>query len=237
MQRDAIWNRARADLAIPTKQGGQDVFLWEHSDRVARNVEWILNLPMVQAAAPDPASCVAAALYHDAGWAVRFAKGEVRREEILVCSISDTHRELGAELLERRLAKYLGPETRSRASEAIRALSDRRIGSIEGQVLADANNLDEFGLPSLWATIRRDALVGKGVQAMIDKWKRRKEYRFWEPRLNDSFRFQPVRTLAEERLEHFERFMEELQRQHRHIDPGAEPTTDAPRRSRDQVTS
>ena len=177
MQRDAIWNRARADLAIPTRQGGQDVFLWEHSDRVARNVEWILRLPMVKTAAPDHATCVAAALYHDAGWAVRFGKGEVRREEILVCSFPDNHRELGAELLEQRLAKYLDPETRARASEAICALSDRRIGTIEGQVLADADNLDEFGLPSLWATIRRDALVGKGVQALIDKWKRRKEYR------------------------------------------------------------
>ena len=50
---------------------------------------------------------------------------------------------------------------------------------------------------------------------MIDMWERKKEYRFWTARLHDSFRFKPVRELAEERLKRFERVMEELREQHK----------------------
>ncbi len=53
---------------------------------------------------------------------------------------------------------------------------------------------------------------------MIDKWKRKREYRFWEARLNDSFRFEPVRALAEQRLERFGLLMEELEQQHQGAD-------------------
>jgi hypothetical protein len=53
-------------------------------------------------------------------------------------------------------------------------------------------------------------LEGKGVQAVLETWQRKREYQFWTARLRDSFRLAPVRRLAEERLCRFEQFMEEL---------------------------
>ena len=220
MQLDAIWNRARADLVATTEHGDEDVFLWEHAVRVAENARRIVMLPVVQEASPDETAVVAAAFYHDAGWIVRLRNGEIKRDEILIRPMSESHREEGAALMERSLDRSLSRDSLTRASQAIRALNDRGIEPIEGQVVCEADNLEEFGVLSLWSTIRRSAIDGKGVQALVDTWRRRKEYRFWEARLNDSFRFAAVRAVAERRLEQFESLMEELERQHKGVDLG-----------------
>ncbi len=49
---DAIWKRAREDLILDARQGAADEYLWEHSDRVARNARLIGRLPVVQAERP-----------------------------------------------------------------------------------------------------------------------------------------------------------------------------------------
>lgn len=218
MQWDAIWNRARVDLVILTERGDEDLFLWEHSVRVANNARQIAKLSMVRAAFPDEAAVVAAALYHEAGWIARLKAGEIKRDEILLRPLPEIHREKDALILERSMAKLLSPHALTRASQAVRALNDRAMESIEAQVVTEADNLDEVGVLSLWATIRRTALDGKGVQAVIDTWRRRKEYRFWEAWLDDSFRWTPVRTIARKRLKKLERLMEELEEQHQGAD-------------------
>lgn len=214
MQVDAIWTRARVDLVLQTKQGHPDLFLWEHSARVTHNAQHIARLAMALPTEVDESAVIAAALYHDAAWAVRWREGEVDRTEILLTPTTDTGWEQGASLLERSLADVLSPTCLERAAAAVRSLSRSGEGLIEGQIVAEANNLDEFGVLALWTVIRRGTLEGKGVQAVIDMWERKKEYRFWTARLHDSFRFKPVRELAEERLKRFERVMEELKEQH-----------------------
>ncbi len=218
MQLEAIWSHARADLLFTNEQGGQDLFLWEHSVRVAQSARQIASLPTVQAASPDEAAIVAAALYHDAGWIAQLRDGEIKRDEILIRPAFETDREQGALMLESGLASLLPADSLARASQAVRTLDDRQIESIEGQVVSDADNLDEFGVLSLWQIIRRGAVEGKGIQAAIDTWHRRREYRYWDARLNDSFRFAAVRAVAEKRLEKFERLMEELEEQCRGAD-------------------
>ena len=208
---DSIWNHAHADLVILTDRGEEDVFLWEHSVRVGRSAQFIAELPVVREQSPDEVALLAAALYHDAAWVARFREGDVQRCDILALPVNDTHRELGAAFMEESLANVLPTASLRRAAMAIRALSDRRIEPIEGQIVAEADNLDEFGLLSFWPTIRRGMLEGKGVQAAIETWHRRKEYQFWSARLNDSFRFAPIQKLAEERLAIYERMMEELE--------------------------
>ena len=208
---DAIWNQARSDLVIIAKNGDQDLFLWEHSAQVARYARLIARCPIVEEQSPDELAIMAAALYHDAGWSASFRDGEVARTDILTRAAPDTHREKGASLMERSLAGLVPGKTLRRASEAVRALNDRAVELVEAHVVADADNLGEFCLLALWTTARRSMLDGKGVQAAIDTWHRRKEYQFWTARLNDSFRFAPVRELARTRLARFERAMAELE--------------------------
>ena len=92
MQEDMISNRARADLLVRTEQGDEDALLWEHSLRVSTNARRIMQLPAVQAKSPDEAVIVAAALYHAAGWIIRFrafgSQAAPRSTRIFSCPVS-----------------------------------------------------------------------------------------------------------------------------------------------------
>ena len=208
---DRVWQRARSDLMVTAVTGDPDSFLWEHSSRIARAAGAIARLECVQMLDPDPSAVAAAALYHDAGWVARFRSGEIDRCEILVRPPSETHRDQGALMMENGLANLLPREAIRRASRAIRSMSQRGTDSVESRVVSDADNLDEFGPLALWPSIRRGAIDGKGIRAVIDTWQRRKEYQFWSARLSDSFHFGPVRKIAEKRLAIYERIMQDLE--------------------------
>ena len=221
MDIEAIWKRARPDLIIATPRGDSDVFLWEHSARVALTAQHIASLPMVRSQGPDEPAIVAAALYHNAGWVTRFLEGTIDRIEVLLGSLSEVDHEQGAALMRRSLTGLLSKESMDLAAQAIRGIRDRGSELIEAQVVAEADNLQEFGVVSLWPAIRRGAVDGKAVQSVLETWRRKKEYQFWTARLNDSFRFEPVRELARHRLEKFERLLEELEEQHTAADVAA----------------
>lgn len=221
MDLEAIRKRAHADLLIPTPRGESDVFLWEHSALVAQTAQHIARLPMIRSQQPNEAVIVAAGLYHGAGWITRFREGAVDRMEILLGPLSEADHEQGAMLMKQSLADLLPKEALDLAVRAIRGTRNRGTELIEAQVVAEADNLQEFGVVSLWPAIRRGAVEGKGVQAVLDTWRRKKEYQFWTARLNDSFRFEPVRELARQRLEKFERLLGELEEQHSAADVAA----------------
>jgi len=211
---EAIWNTARADLVVATETGEQDIFLWEHSSRVARNAWQIAMLPEVRGQSPDEVAVVAAGLYHDASWIMQYRDGEIDRTEILCRPTPKAQRQRGAELLERSLGELVPEESLRRAAATIRELGDREPTLIETRIITDAENLDEFGMLAFCPGIVRSAHEGKGVQAAIDTWKRKKEYQFWTARLTDSFHLDAVRKLAEQRLAKYERAMKELEEHH-----------------------
>lgn len=211
---DSIWGRARADLVIVGATGEEDVFLWEHSVRIAKCAQIIVRLPSVQVHTPDIMVVVAAALYHDAGWAVLVGEGEIDRSAVLLGPTTGTQRELAIQLMEGSLRGLLLPGVIERSAAAIRSRNERVATSVEGQIVADAENLNEFGLLSLWPNIRRGAMEGKGVQAAIDTWHRRSEYQYWTALLNDAFRFGEVREIARQRLHRYEQAMAAIEEQH-----------------------
>ena len=208
---DAIWSRARGDLVIRTEKGEEDVFLWEHAARVARTAEYVSALPVVASENPDPIAVCAAALYHDFAWAAAFQKGAFQRIEILTTSLSRAQRELSVTMLEERLSDILPGDSLARAAEAIRTVDERKIASIEGRIVAEAIHLDEVGLLYLWRLIRRYTLDGKGTRAVVERWRREHEYHYWTSRLQDEFHFDATRRLAQERVETYARFMEDLE--------------------------
>jgi HD superfamily phosphodiesterase len=223
-QLDALWNRARADLAITTEHGEPDVFLWEHSARVAQNAQRIAKFPCAVRHTPDEPAVLAAALYHDASWVAQVREGEIARHEVLACPAGRNHRELSALILERSLSKLLPRDSLDRAVLAVQTLHDRKTDLVEGQIVADAENLDEFGVLSLWLTVRRGTLEGKGVQAVLDTWQKKAEYRFWSARLEDCFHFDPVRAIAQKRLERLKLLMSELATQQNGVDIAFSPS-------------
>jgi hypothetical protein len=213
---EAVWKLARAELVVPAEEGGNDVFLWEHSVRVTKSSHYLSRLPEAQAQEPDSLALLAAALFHEAGWISRWREGEIARHEILLGSPSESIFAESVRIMQKSLHAVVPAQSLHRASETIlfRSSHSPSPDLIEGHLLADADNLEEFGWGFLWMSIRRGICGGKGVQAVLDAWKRRTEYHFWTARLKEAFHFEASRKLANSRLRQLESLMLEMMVQH-----------------------
>lgn len=211
---EAVWKLARAELVVPADGGGVDIFVWEHSVRVAKSVHYLSYLPEAQMHHPDSLALLAGALFHESGWISRWRGGEIERYEMLMGTPTEGIVAESVRLMENALRTVIPEHSLRRAADSIRYRSSSGSEFIEGSILNEADNLEEFGYGFLWSAIRRGICGGKGVQAVLDAWKRRTEYHFWTARLKDAFCFEPSRRLAQTRLYHLETIMREMSTQH-----------------------
>ncbi len=222
---EAIGERAKADLVFLNEDGAPDVLLWEHSFRVAATAKAVLRFPGVAALEANEVAVAAAAFYHDAGFIVRLRRKSILPDEILTGPGDEQHREAGVELMNASLSDLLDHATLELANQALRTLAVRVLHTPEAKVVSDAENLNKVGILSLWPMIRRGVRTGGAVGAVLEKWRRQQEYKFWQARINESFHFDSVRRLANARLEVLTGFMEELDHAHRVLDVAAAAKT------------
>jgi hypothetical protein len=71
----------------------------------------------------------------------------------------------------------------------------------EARLLADAVNLDDFGVTGLIAQTVQLALQGEGVADLAEAAEKREQYGYWQARLKDGFHFEQIRVIAARRLE------------------------------------
>jgi HD superfamily phosphodiesterase len=215
-----VQQRARELLALELDGGRSDLFLWEHCVRVAHNAACACEYRELAAANIDRVALSAGAFFHDVGWAVQARSGDVSAWQLLTCPTSAQQLGLAAAALVETLGDALPERSLRRAGQSLLQMRQRRPDRIEASILADADNLDEFG-PLLWCReARRCALGERSVDQVLRSWQRQREYHYWEARINDSFRFERSKQLARQRLETMKRFMDELTRQYKGEDIG-----------------
>jgi 5'-deoxynucleotidase YfbR-like HD superfamily hydrolase len=210
---DQLFRQARSELILGGPGKPLDLTLWEHSLRVVTNAEMIASLPALTGKRVDRQALRVAALYHDAGWAVQVAAGEIASQGVLARPTTDVQHELAAELIESSLKNQLPPRTVERAAQAIRGISNRRQELVEAHIIADADNLDQIGAIGLLQALRRSALEGRELRHLLVAWQRQQEYHYWEARIREGIRFQAVREIAWQRLAALEPFMSALAEQ------------------------
>lgn len=71
----------------------------------------------------------------------------------------------------------------------------------ESRVLADAVNLDDFGLTGLVSLCMQAGYDGEGMAQLSEGLEKREQYGYWDARLRDGFHFEAVRQIARRRLE------------------------------------
>lgn len=215
-----VQQRARELLALEMDGGRSDLFLWEHSARVAHNALCACQYPELADAKIDRVALTAGAFFHDAGWAVQARRGDAPAWQLLTCPTSVRQLAAAAATLTDTLGDVLPERSLRRAGQALLQMRQRRPDRIEASILADADNLDEFG-PLLWCReARRCALGERSIDQVLRSWQRQREYHYWEARINESFRFERSKQLARRRLETMKRFMDELTRQYKGEDIG-----------------
>ncbi len=71
----------------------------------------------------------------------------------------------------------------------------------EAKLLADAVNLEDFGVTGLVGQIIALSQQGEGLRQFADGCRNRDVYGYWEARLRDGFHFDAVKQIAQRRLE------------------------------------
>jgi hypothetical protein len=85
--------------------------------------------------------------------------------------------------------------------QLLQQVYQRKPESDMAKLLADALNLEDFGVSGLIGLAvtagRQEGTVAQVAEGCV----KREQYGYWEARLNDGFHFEPVRQLARKRLE------------------------------------
>jgi len=212
---DVIGQLAHQALTAPTLAKMSN-WLWDRTLRIVRNVEHICRMPELtdKNAAVDRFCLIAAAYFADAGFA-HYADAEDVSVQLALADVSQADLcDFSTQVVTDKLAGVLAGPRVDKICKIIVESSNRFTTMIEAMILSDARNLDDIGAVGLFNEFGRYAVHGKGVSDVLESWKRKVDYRYWQARLKESFRFESVRKLAEQRFGATEYFMNQLDVEH-----------------------
>ena len=205
-------------LSVPTLKGTSDRYLTDRAFRILRHCAGIVQLTEVQRFQIDQESLQVAALFRDAGFA-RFVRQQEKTVRLVLADVTDEDlRDFSAQVVQEKLAGLLEPAEMERICHIIINSGRRDTTLIEAMILADARNLDDMGAVGIFNEMRRYVIHGRGATEALTGWNRKIEYDYWAARLRESFRFESVRKIAEQRLRAAQTFMEQLERENRAAD-------------------
>lgn len=207
---EIIEQQAKSDLTLCATDGRIDLRVWEHAERVARSAFGIVDLVGEIMSSSDRETLLAAALYQDVAWVVLHDQGSIPIAEILVKPLTAIQRETSISTVEKSLKGFIPARRLKSVCRVIREVGRRKTTNITAQLVAEATNLDQIGPLALCQLIRRHVQEGRTLQEMIETWNRQQEYNFWPALISESLRFEPVKRLAQQRLEAMDRFMNSL---------------------------
>lgn len=205
---------AKQALVIPTPTNESDYRLWGRAQRLVRNVEHICELPdLAQANLQIDRFCLVTATYFsDAGLGAHLKTGN----STAVTEISNSNSngenllELATKIVSEKLAGVVEATRIEKINRIISESGDHHAQRVEAVILSDARNLDDMGAVGIFSEFRRCAMRGKSIPEVLQSWKKKTDYQYWQARLKESFRFESVRKLAEQRLAAAEQFMNQL---------------------------
>lgn len=108
--------------------------------------------------------------------------------------------EQAAELLISTLSDHAEEELLDRAARLLHEIPHRPPMIEDARLLADALNLEDFGVIGLLNQMIQLARLGDGIPQLAEGSEKREQYGYWEARLKDGFHFEPIRQIARRRL-------------------------------------
>ena len=222
---DVIRQIAERTMMISVPAGSNHAWLWDRTLRILRNVETICQMTeLTSKDFPIDRFCLtAAACFAETG----FSRCESREKKAAPLVLSDINlaelRDYSAQAAAVGLGTILAKPKVEKCCKIILESANRFTEMVEAAILSDARNLDDMGVVGLCHEFRRAAIQGRGVSDILDSWKRKIDYRYWQARLREGFHFESVRQLAEKRFNTAAWFMNRLADEHHNI-PDAEPS-------------
>jgi hypothetical protein len=183
-------------LAVVDEHGTTGSRLMDDADRLWRRVQSLLKLGLIPNGSDNDAlelGCYALQLPMRS--ARNLPAGKLGRTNLR------DRTEQAAELLVGAIGKDVPEEFVDRVTDILLSMPHRNPASEEAKMLADALNLDDFGVIGLINRSIQLGQQGDGVNQVAEGNDKREQYGYWDARLKDGFHFEPVRKLARHRLE------------------------------------
>lgn len=209
---DTVHQIAQKTMTFPALLGGRDDWLWDRTLRILRNIEHICRLPELaeQAISIDRFCLVVAAYFADSGLA-HFVKNQKSPKQWPLADVTNAQVcNVSTQIVSDTLLDVITDTRTDKINRIITESFNRFTDVTEAMVLSDGRNLEDLGLAGLLGTLRGQLIDGKGVSDILESWKRKIEYGYWQARLKESFRFSAVRQIADRRFAAVEQFMNQL---------------------------
>lgn len=206
--------KTASDMLIMRDPSGQsERWLWDRACRIVRHIDAICRLAELEAVCEslDREALTAAGYLADAGLPVYAQAKEIGFSYALLELGRPELREFSIRTVLDRLSTAGDGEWVGRVCRIISESDNRSTRLTEAMVLSDARNLEDMGMVGVIQDVRRCLLLGKGTSALLEGWKRKIDYRYWEARFKESFHFEGVRQLAERRFAAAENCMRYLE--------------------------
>lgn len=183
-------------LAVVDEHGTTGPRLMEDADRLWRRVKALLKLGLIaNESTTDGLELACYALQLPMRSSRNLPAGKLGRTNLR------DRTEQAAELLVGAVGNEAPEELVDHATNILLAMPHRNPASDESKLLADALNLDDFGMIGFVNRTIALGVQGDGVEQLAEGNDKREQYGYWEARLKDGFHFEPVRKLARQRLQ------------------------------------
>jgi hypothetical protein len=183
-------------LAVVDEHGTSGPRLMDDADRLWRRLQSLIKLGLIPNGVNyDALELACYALQLPMRSAKNLPVGKLGRTNLR------DRTEQAAELLISAVGDEAPEELVDRATNILLSMPHRKPESEEAKLLADALNLDDFGMIGFVNRMIQLGRQGDGVNQLAEGSEKREEYGYWDARLKDGFHFEPVRKLAKQRLE------------------------------------
>jgi hypothetical protein len=207
---DAALRDAARDQLLLAHADGHDAWLWNHAERVYHAAQRLRETEDYGRIDLSLQALAAACWFSLAGWAVEVRAGKTPASEVLARPTTAAQRAQAAAVLEAEAGKCLTNEASASAAAVIRACDDRHTSLPAARLLSDAENLCMIGVAEWLRGFRQDQAEGRPLAQLVRRWRRQKEYQYWDVRLRDAFHGDTARQLAQERLAAVDQIVELL---------------------------
>lgn len=209
---DVIRQIAQRTLIVSDSSGKCDNWLWDRTVRIVKNIEHICRLPeLASQAISIERSCLITAGYFCVSGLARPAAARNAAGLLSRTDISDTDLcNLSAKIVLEKLAGVLSETRIGKVSRIITESCNRFTDMTEAMILSDGRNLEDMGAVGLLHELRQHIMNGKSISEILESWKCKIEYGYWQARLKESFRYDAIRQMARQRFSAMEHFMDQL---------------------------
>jgi hypothetical protein len=198
-----VKNQLAKLLSFHDEAGGKGNRLVDDAERLWGRVHRFVEMKLVAGDLDHDALELAC---HAVQLPLRFSKGTGRKGQVTLRERC----EQGAELLINHLDEIVADELLERTSELLHETLVKAPGMDEARLLADALNLDDFGVTGAMLLAMQCGRQNVGIRQFMDSFEKREQYGYWSARLKDGFHFEPVREMARKRVEAARKLVEML---------------------------